>query len=131
MSYITVTINVPEERLAEFHSVYASWLKTPADGVLPAFETAPRATIVEWWAKQTENGRALIRFLAEVPGTQYTGVEIGTALGYKGDLGRAVAGTLSHPSKVARALGYYFPVNWDTETNRYWLRPEVAKVMPL
>ena len=67
--------------------------------------------------------------LADEPGTQHSGSEIAEACEIeKGANG--VAGTLSWPGKHAyNRFGLSFPLNWDRETQKYSMDPEVATLI--
>jgi hypothetical protein len=138
-SFQQVSVAVPTSRLPEFYEMFGRWLggePEPGGGVgdLPGANLVPFAegsveSIAEWWKMLTKPAKRVFVLLADEPGTQHSGSEIAEACEIeKGANG--VAGTLSWPGKHAyNRFGLSFPLNWDRETQKYSMDPDVAALI--
>ncbi len=132
-----ITVEVPEERVAEFYAWFAEFLTAPAGGFGPprgmrggpgrhrgrrapggfGGEPAPwtEADLDEarWvYRKLSDPARELFDLLIEHPGEHFSGNDIASRL--KLDKGaHGVAGVLAWPGRWCRKLGREFPI--DTE----------------
>ncbi len=138
-TYQQISVAVPTARLPEFYEMFGRWLAGEPEpggvaGDVPNASLVPFAegsveSIVEWWKMLTKPAKRVFVLLAEEPGTQYNGSEIADACEIdKGANG--VAGTLSWPGKHAyNRFGLSFPLNWDRETQKYSMDPDVAALI--
>jgi hypothetical protein len=133
-----ITVKVPEERVADFYSMYGRWLAAPesfaADqsGIDDPELTAWASTDVDLarsvWAKFTSTARALFSKLIDEPGQQFAGDELAAMIGVPN--GRhGVAGVLAWPARHCFAAGRSYCWYWsypDGETAVYWMADELA-----
>jgi hypothetical protein len=135
---IDVTVKVPEERLADFYSMYGSWLEAPGS-TSATTDDADDAEPVEWtstdvdlaktvWDKFSETAKALFSNLIDAPGREFDGDELAQLANVqKGRHG--IAGVLAWPSRHCFAAGRSYCWRWtypDGETAAYWMPDELA-----
>jgi len=150
---VTLSAQVPADRVAEYFEMVAALNRLPADRVPELFEmiaalNRPKAIVFdnrstrpwskgdELLAKQvfsacSQNAQRVLRFLADRPGQDILGVEIAMALGMiKGHT--AIAGTLGpigiHCKKAGRDMPY--KVHYaEGATAAYYVMPEEIAVL--
>lgn len=135
---IDITVKVPDDRVAEFYSMFGRWLAEPAMlAVSSADETGDE--LAEWsqsdgelaeavWRKLSESAKALFSILMDNPGTRFSGDELGQLLGLPNGK-HGVAGILGWPGRTSRAVGRTWPWAWEYPEGknvRYWMTDEVA-----
>ena len=142
-----VTVAVPEERVPEFYSWFATFLAAEAGTPPPMYGhgrrgqrgqrhqsearvwSAEDADQAAWlYRKLAPPARELFDLLADAPGERFAGEEIAKRLELdKGSHG--VAGILAWPGRYARHLGRVLPIlteaRQDGGTN-YYMEPAVA-----
>lgn len=130
-----VTVRVPTDRLGEFYEMFGRWLQGNSDAgsveeevEQSPFAEATPAQVAEWWTKLKPAAQRIFTFLATHPGQRFSGTELAEAARIvKGPA--AVAGTLSWPGKHAYRMGLGFPLEWETEEQKYWMSTPVAKLL--
>jgi hypothetical protein len=135
---LDVTVKVPEERVADFYSMYGRWLaRSPEDPLEAPAERLERESwtvadadlAIEVWGKFTDSARALFSILLDSPGREFGGDELATRLGLSGK--NAVAGLLGWPGRHCHEVGREWLWDWrypDGKTAVYWLTPEIAEL---
>jgi Family of unknown function (DUF6416) len=145
----TITVDVPEERVAEFYAWFAQFLATdtgswpprrgrggfgPSHGP-PAGDRAPWAAAdadkAAWlYGRLSEPARELFDVLIDAPGERLGGNELAARLKLeKGAHG--LAGILAWPGRWCRKLGREFPITTDAREDGgtdYWMAPDTAAV---
>jgi Family of unknown function (DUF6416) len=132
-----ITVEVPEERVAEFYSWFAEFLSAPSGGLGPprrlrggpgrhrgfsgthGFGSEPQPWTADdvdqarWlYRKLSDPARQLFDLLIQKPGARFSGNEIASQLKLeKGAHG--VAGVLAWPGRWCRKLGREFPIDTD------------------
>ncbi|GAA4546371.1 DUF6416 domain-containing protein [Amycolatopsis samaneae] len=129
---IDVTVKVPEDRIADFYTMYGNWLAEQ-------WEADEDALLVEWrpgdvepattlWRSLSDRARSLFTVLMDNPGRKFSGNELGTLLDAPHGR-RSIAGLLGAPGKHCLSAGRELPWRWDYpdgETARYWMTAELA-----
>lgn len=145
----TVTVPVPEERVAEFYLWFSAFLASDpgarppgargrggrSRGPHPHLEPQPwsaddREQAAWLLAKLAAPARELFDLLAAAPGTRYSGNDIAARLGlHKGAHG--VAGILAWPGRYCRRLTRVMPIGTDGRADGgtdYYMAPDVAEL---
>lgn len=131
---IEVTVKVPEERHAEFHSMFGEWLQAsptvPAEGEgqLLEWSASDIAQAKHVWSKMSPKAKKLFQLLLNAPGA-INWEKLAEALGPNADAG-TVAGTFGWPARYAREVGRVQPTRGkETEvTTVYWVEAAVKTV---
>jgi hypothetical protein len=135
MGMLEVTVLVPAERLAEFHSLYARWLDNSAgrgdESVSQNIErhrwTGDERDLATWLLpKLAPKARAFFELLWATPGRAFSTEEVMRSLGLESD--RQVAGTLAWTGRYCASRGYWSPILWD-ERLGYRMDPTVATLL--
>jgi hypothetical protein len=135
---IDVTVKVPEDRVAEFYTMYGQWL---SGALSPAPEpTVEDAEVSEWssgdvelaqelWNKFNDRAKALFTTLLENPGQRFTGQELAERLNIPNG-SNGVAGVLAWPGRYCKQYGrtICWHVDWsdDAYVAVYWLEGVLA-----
>ncbi|MFC3451388.1 DUF6416 domain-containing protein [Amycolatopsis speibonae] len=131
---IDITVKVPDERVAEFYSMFGSWLAEPATS-----EGLPADELVAWsrsdgelakivWGKLSKTAKALFSILMNKPGAKFSGDELGLLLELSNGK-HGVAGILGWPGRHCQGAGRTWLWRWEYpegENVRYWMTDEVA-----
>jgi hypothetical protein len=132
---LSVTVQVPEERLAEFYLWFGRWLggatemaPDPYPNTLEPWVQGDADLAGAYWKKLSVPARKLLSVLIDSPGTKVAADRLAREAGIaKGQFG--VAGTLAWPGRHAYAMGRALPVEWE-ETgegfSNYWMPETVA-----
>jgi hypothetical protein len=137
---IDITVKVPEDRVAEFYSMFGRWLAEP--GMLFASSVGePDGEGVAWsrsdveiagvvWGKFSETAKALFSTLIDKPGSKFSGDELAQMLGIPNGK-HGVAGVLAWPGRYCQAAGRTWP--WTFEypeggSARYGMTEEIADI---
>lgn len=130
---IDVTVAVPEDRVAEFYSMYGNWLakseaqESPDEQLLP-WTSADSTLIIATWAKFSETAKRLFSTLMDSPGTKFTGDELAGMLGISNGK-HGVAGLLGWPGRHCLAVNREWLWDWDYPEGgnaRYWATEEIS-----
>jgi hypothetical protein len=147
-----ITVAVPEERVPEFYSWFASFLTAEPGTPPPMRGRGPRgrrglrhhgearpwsaqdADQAAWlYHKLAPPARELFDLLADAPGVRFGGEEIAKRLGLdKGAHG--VAGILAWPGRYCRHLNRVLPIATDGRSDGgtdYYMQPEIAPLFAL
>ena len=143
VEYQKVEVQVPLDRVAEFHVMFGQWLAdgqisigaapravdltAPAVEVVP-FTAAPAETIGQWWSKLTERAKSIFKLLAEEPDT----IRVGDEIARRCDIPNGaygVAGALGWPGRHAIAMALELPLQWDSENNAYSMSRDHAEAL--
>jgi hypothetical protein len=142
-----VTVAVPEERVPEFYSWFATFLEAEPGGPAPSWGRGGRgprgsrhhgetrawsaadADQAAWlYGKLAQPARELFDLLADAPGERFGGENIAKRLGLeKGAHG--VAGILAWPGRYSRHLDRVLPIATDGRADGgtdYYMDPDVA-----
>lgn len=142
-----VTVGVPEERVPEFYSWFATFLAAEPGSPPPSWGrrrggprgsrhhgearawSADDADQAAWlYGKLAPPARELFDALADAPGERFGGENIAKRLGLeKGAHG--VAGILAWPGRYSRHLGRMLPIATDGRADGgtdYYMEPDVA-----
>ncbi|MFN8130712.1 MAG: DUF6416 domain-containing protein [Solirubrobacteraceae bacterium] len=145
----TITVDVPEERVAEFYAWFAqflaadtgTWPPRRGRGGLGPPHGPPRGDRSPWteadtepaawlYGRLSEPARQLFDLLIETPGEPVGGNDLAARLGLdKGAHG--LAGILAWPGRWCRKLGREFPITTaarDDGGTDYSMAPETAAV---
>jgi hypothetical protein len=131
-----ITVEVPEERVAEFYSWFAEFLSAPSGGLgsprrmrggpgrhrgfgphgfgsEPKPWTADDIDQARWlYRKLSDPARQLFDLLIQKPGARFSGNEIASQLKLENGA-HGVAGVLAWPGRWCRKLGREFPIDTD------------------
>ena len=133
---IDVTVKVPEDRVAEFYSMFGAWLSTPFGGSTGEPDTGGRHP---WapsdqelarsvWNKLSPQAKSLFTTLIDHSGQKFSGTELAERVGIAN--GRhGVAGVLAWPGRYCVASDRKLMWEWeypDGEQAVYWLASETA-----
>jgi Family of unknown function (DUF6416) len=137
---IDVTVKVPEDRVADFYSMYGTWLNAPPLLPPPSAGTVDDAgRFRSWsdsdtelaaavWDKFSDTAKRMFSTLIDEPGRRFSGEELSVILGLpKGK--HAVAGLLGWPRRFCSDVSRALPWSWsypDGELAVYWFTPENA-----
>jgi hypothetical protein len=135
---IDVTVKVPEDRVADFYSMYGRWLAGP-DSPTAEPESESDAEHLAWtssdgelakavWAKLSQPAQALFSTLMAKPGHEFSGDELAEMLGIPNGK-RGVAGVLAWPGRYCLAIDRKYPWLWRHAADGsalYWVTDEVA-----
>src|SRR5205807_1879405 len=151
-NYQQVTVDVPEDRVAEFHAFFARFLagrrgrgrrggsggqhrgvhprRWPHQGEARAW-SADDADQAAWlYGKLAPPARELFDHLADAPGQRFAGETIAKRLGLeKGAHG--VAGILAWPGRYSRHLDRALPIATDGRVDGgtdYYMEPDIARL---
>ena len=146
--YMHLTVAVPTQRLADFHSTHARWLEQQEidgdDGALPGGPGAPADDVMtEWgaepgdeaaakllWKKLSPTAQAILEILMAEPGREYSGDQLAERLGIKnGTYG--IAGALAWPGRYSYAMLRKHPVSYREASDgqaRYHVEPAAAEL---
>jgi len=133
---IDVTVKVPDDRVAEFYSMFGAWLSSPPD----ESSTSGSADHLHWssddvelaatvWGKFSNVAKALFSVLIDNPEVKFSGEDLAGKLGLaKGKHG--VAGVLAWPGRHCFAVNRVLPWSWEypveNEPAVYWFTTEMA-----
>jgi hypothetical protein len=144
-----VTVAVPEERVPEFYSWFATFLAAEPGAPPPSWGRGGRgprglrhhgearawsaddADQAAWlYGRLAPPARELFDLLADAPGQHFAGEDIAKRLGLeKGAHG--VAGILAWPGRYSRHLDRVLPIATDGRADGgtdYYMEPDVAKL---
>jgi hypothetical protein len=144
-----VTVAIPEERVPEFYSWFASFLAAEPGGPAPSWGrrgrgprgsryhgearawSADDADQATWlYGKLAPPARELFDLLADAPGERFGGENIAKRLGLeKGAHG--VAGILAWPGRYSRHLDRALPIATDGRADGgtdYYMEPDIAQL---
>lgn len=132
---IDVTVKVPEDRVAEFYSMYGNWLAEPgiSDGPqdeLSDWKASDTAAAKAVWSKFSDTAKGLFTTLMDSPGSKFSGDELAAQLGIPNGK-HGVAGVLAWPGRYCFAEGRNWLWQWDYPVGgnaRYWMSPEVSSL---
>ncbi len=133
---IDVTVKVPEDRLAEFYSMFGTWLSTtPGDAPeIDAGGHSPWAAddvdvAAAVWGKFSDVAKGLFSVLIDNPETKFSGEELAGMLGIANGK-HGVAGVLAWPGRYCFAVSRVLPWSWEypveNEPAVYWFTTEMA-----
>ena len=144
--FTEVTVQVPVERLGDFHVMYGNWLRGDRPPGETQAEMAPLSLVdanatqrlAEWgvqdvedaqavWSKMTERARAICHVLMKEPERKFSGAELARLSGVQGGFG-FLGGFLSWPAKYCYATGHELLVTYDDERELFWMKPATAQV---
>jgi hypothetical protein len=128
-----VTVKVPTDRLADFYAMYGGWLA--GTDVQPEQEPVP---VSRWqdtdedlalakvvWTKFSHRAQDMFGSMIDNPGEKYTGEQLAEAHDIpNGKYG--VAGVLAWPGRHCAAVNRTLPTEWDSDSGKYWMKPEIA-----
>lgn len=135
---IDITVKVPEDRVAEFYSMFGRWLADPV--ILAVSSTGkPEGEQVAWsrsdgeiaqvvWGKFSETAKALFSTLIDKPGRQFSGDELAQMLDLPNGK-HGVAGVLAWPGRYCQTAGRTWPWTFDYPEGgnaRYGMTDEIA-----
>lgn len=147
-STTSITVPVPDDRVAEFYQFFGQWLagtfplaRTPETPASPS-EPRPAPTYKHWgnteadledaallWSKFSPRARKMFSLLIDNPEKRFTGEEIAEAVNIPNGA-HGVAGVLAWPGRHGAAIGRLLPSIWDedeeTEETYYWMSEERA-----
>lgn len=129
-----ITVEVPEERVAEFYAWFAEFLSAPQGGLgLPRARrggpgrhrgyAGPGHNPEPWTPEDRDQARWLYRklstparelfdLLIDSPGARFSGNDVATRLALQNGA-HGVAGILAWPGRWSRKLGREFPIRTD------------------
>ncbi|MFD9965759.1 DUF6416 domain-containing protein [Amycolatopsis sp. NPDC058986] len=131
---IDVTIKVPEDRIADFYTMYGSWLARQQaqadeeDTLLQEWQPTDLELARTLWRSFTGRARDLFSILMDSPGRKFSGDELAESLDAPHGR-RSIAGLLGAPGKHCLSAGREWLWHWDYpegETARYWMTDELA-----
>jgi Family of unknown function (DUF6416) len=138
--FITTTVSVPVERLAEFHAMFGRWLAStdttiepvkPGPGQARPWTDRDQAVAVQLYGEVSDGARRVLDFCAARPGEWITGTDLATAVGVDGPMG--LAGTLSSVGKAAAKLAREVPYDYEAgepgTSGRYRLSHPMARLL--
>lgn len=135
---IEVTVKVPEERLADFYSMYGTWLGAPnetahgagsiIDGEPSAWSGADLDLAKAVWDKFSETAKAFFSALIDNPEREFTVLELARRANVTPER-NVIAGVLSWPGRYCNNAGRKSCWRWkylEGEVPVYWMSREVA-----
>ncbi|WP_033341325.1 DUF6416 domain-containing protein [Catenuloplanes japonicus] len=129
---LDITVKVPEDRVAEFYSMYGRWLAgddtTESPEADPAqirrWTSADEALARELWAKFNDRARALFSVLLDNPHKEFSGQELADLVDIPNGA-NGVAGVLAWPGRYCRQA--HRNICWSVGNNHdgslavYWM----------
>ena len=135
-----ITVPVPEERVAEFFSMYGAWLAQPQSGDPIGAGQAVESARLAWdadsvddaawlYGKLSKNGRAIFDLLIDNAEEGFVSDDLALRLNIpNGSYG--VAGTLAWPGRFSVMRNRRFPIGWEAPdgSTLYHMEESVASV---
>jgi hypothetical protein len=139
---IDLIVKVPEDRVAEFYSMYGAWLNGQPNVSAPSvtgtvdgtgdhqpWSDSDTALAAAVWDKLSETARGLFSALIDEPERRFSGEELSELLGIPNGK-HGVAGVLAWPGRHCFAVNRTWPWSWsypeDGAPAVYWFTPTVA-----
>ena len=126
----SITVDVPQERVAEFYLWFAHFLQAPAgmapprgprggfgrgwpgDAERPAWSAGDAEQARRLYHRLSPPAREMFDMLIDAPGVPVSGNEIASRLGLENGA-HSVAGILAWPGRWSRKLGRAFPITTE------------------
>ena len=118
-----LTINVPDDRVAEFYTMFGVWLsRDVADDSSPELSEHDAARI---YSELRSTGQQVVRTMAEHAGTWLTKEQI--CEGLKDVNVRGLNGVLGGIARIARRNGYQRLWRWKGKEKTYFLPDAIGR----